>query len=108
MNQNVIEANLLKLAYNEVSVCSDAAAAAWNKILEKGDEPVDMKILLEAVKAGMNANPSYCAKSCYLQRRLSLRAYDFYASMGHYNTLASFTGQMHLLCMSRMLFQSHF
>lgn len=63
MNQNVVEANLLKLAYNEVPPCSDAAAATWNKILEKGDEPVDMKILLEAVKAGMNANPSYGAKS---------------------------------------------
>lgn len=64
MNQNVIETNLLKLAYNEMSVCSDAAAATWNKILEKGNEPVDMKILVEAVKAGMNTNPSYCAKSC--------------------------------------------
>ena len=58
MNQNVIETNLLKLAYNEMSVCSDAAAATWSKILEKGNEPVDMKILVEAVKAGMNNNPS--------------------------------------------------
>lgn len=58
VNQNFIEANLLKLAYNELSVCPDAAAATWNKILEKGDEPVDMKILLDAVKAGMYANPS--------------------------------------------------
>lgn len=59
MNQNVIEANLLKLAYNELGPpCSDAAAAAWNEILEKGDEPVDMQILIEAVKAGMYANRS--------------------------------------------------
>ena len=64
MNQNFIETNLLKLAYNELSVCPDAAAATWIKILEKGDEPVDMKILLEAVKAGVCANPSYSAKSC--------------------------------------------
>ncbi|XP_078370513.1 TBC1 domain family member 1-like [Oculina patagonica] len=54
VNQNVIEANLLKLSYNEVGPpCSDAAAAAWNKILAKGDEPVDMQILIEAVKAGV-------------------------------------------------------
>lgn len=58
VNQNVIETNLLKLAYNEMSVCSDASAATWSKILEKGNEPVDMKILVEAVKAGMNNNPS--------------------------------------------------
>ena len=59
MNQNVIEANLLKLAYSEVGPpCSDAAAAAWNEILKKGDEPVDMKILVEAVKAGMCVNRS--------------------------------------------------
>ena len=65
VNQNVIETNLLKLAYNEVSVCSDAAAATWNKILEKGDGLVDMKILLDAVKAGMN------------ERSLSPTALDF-------------------------------
>ena len=65
MNQNVIETNLLRLAYNEVSVCSDAAAATWNKILEKGDGLVDMKILLDAVKAGMN------------ERSLSPTALDF-------------------------------
>jgi len=64
VNQNVIETNLLKLAYNEVSVCSDAAAATWNKILGKEDGLVDMKILLNAVKAGMNANNSFNAESC--------------------------------------------
>ena len=53
MNQNEIEANLLKLSYDEVPPCPEAAAATWSKILEKGDEPVDRKILLEAVKAGM-------------------------------------------------------
>lgn len=52
VNQNVIEANSLKLSYNEVPTCPDAAAATWNNILENGDEPVDMKILIEAVKAG--------------------------------------------------------
>lgn len=52
VNQNVIEANMLKLSYNEVPPCSDAAAATWNKILENGDEAVDLKTLTEAVKAG--------------------------------------------------------
>ena len=52
MNQNEIESNLLKLSYDEVQPCSEAAAATWTKILEKCDEPVDKKILLEAVKAG--------------------------------------------------------
>ncbi|RMX40307.1 hypothetical protein pdam_00008698 [Pocillopora damicornis] len=51
VNQNVIEANMLKLSYNEVPPCSDAAAATWNKILENGDETVDLKTLTEAVKA---------------------------------------------------------
>ena len=55
MNLNEIEANSLKLAYNEVPPCSEAAAATWSRILEKGDEPVDRKILVEAVKAGMHA-----------------------------------------------------
>ena len=54
MNVNEIEANLQKLAYNEVPPCPEAAAETWNRILEKGDEPVDRKILLEAVKAGMS------------------------------------------------------
>lgn len=52
MNQNEIESNLLKLSYDEVQPCPEAAAATWTKILEKCDEPVDKKILLEAVKAG--------------------------------------------------------
>ena len=52
MNVNEIEANLLKLSYKEVSPCSESAATTWKEILEKGDEPVDKKILLEAVKAG--------------------------------------------------------
>lgn len=52
MNQNEIESNLLKLSYDEVQPCAEAAAATWTKILEKCDEPVDKKILLEAVKAG--------------------------------------------------------
>ena len=52
VNQNEIESNLLKLSYDEVQPCPEAAAATWTKILEKCDEPVDKKILLEAVKAG--------------------------------------------------------
>ena len=43
---------MLKLSYNEVPPCSDAAAATWNKILENEDEAVDLKTLTEAVKAG--------------------------------------------------------
>ena len=59
VNQNAIEANLLKLAYSEVGPpCSEAATENWNKILEKGNELVDMKILIEAVKAGMYDNRS--------------------------------------------------
>lgn len=53
VNVNEIEANLLKLSYKEVSPCSESAATTWKEILEKGDEPVDKKILLEAVKAGV-------------------------------------------------------
>lgn len=52
VNQNGTEGDSLKLGYNEVPPCSDAAAAAWSEILENGNEPVDMKILLELVKAG--------------------------------------------------------
>ena len=52
MNQNEIESNLVKLSYDEVQPCAEAAAATWTKILEKCDEPVDKKILLEAVRAG--------------------------------------------------------
>ena len=54
VNVNEIEANLLKLGYNEVLPCPETAAETWKRILEKGDEPVDKKILLEAVKAGMS------------------------------------------------------
>lgn len=53
VNQSVIEANMLKLSYNEDPPCSDVAAATWNKILENGDEAVDLKTLTEAVKAGI-------------------------------------------------------
>ena len=53
VNLSEIEANSLRLSYNEVSPCPEAAAANWDRILKEGDKAVDRKILSEAVKAGM-------------------------------------------------------
>ena len=52
MNVNEIETNQLKLSYKEISPCSESAATNWKTILEKGDVPVDKRVLLDAVKAG--------------------------------------------------------
>lgn len=53
VNVNEIETNQLKLSYKEISPCSESAATNWKAILEKGDVPVDRKVLLDAVKAGV-------------------------------------------------------
>ena len=56
MNVNEIETNQLKLSYKEISPCSESAATNWTTILEKGDVPVDKRVLLDAVKAGESFN----------------------------------------------------
>ena len=58
MNVNEIETNQLKLSYEEISPCSESAATSWKMILDKGDVPVDRKVLLDAVKAGESFNRS--------------------------------------------------
>ena len=58
VNVNEIETNQLKLSYKEISPCSESAATNWKTILEKGDVPVDKRVLLDAVKAGESFNRS--------------------------------------------------